>query len=113
MKFILKWLVNGAIIVSLLVYYAHASYWSAAVMATVLTIILYFAVDQLVLRFTNDTVAAVVDGILAYGFLWLAARRMDWDLSSGELWVIAVCFGIAEWVIHRYVMHDELTVRAH
>lgn len=110
MKFILKWLVNGAIVVSLLMYYADVSFWNAAITATALTLIAYFVGDQLVLRSTNNIVATLADGVLAYLILWFAADQMDWGLSSGEIFIIAAILGIGEWFIHRYVFHEKLTV---
>ncbi|WP_219836605.1 DUF2512 family protein [Paenibacillus sp. R14(2021)] len=112
MKFILKWLVNGVIVVSLLMYYADVSFWNAAITATALTLIAYFVGDQLILRSTNNMVATLADFVLAYLILWFAADQMDWDLNGGEILVIAVILGIAEWFIHRYVFQEELSVRA-
>ncbi|GFN31766.1 DUF2512 family protein [Paenibacillus xylaniclasticus] len=110
-KFVLKWIVIGAIVVSLLMYYADVSFTSAAITATALTIIAYLVGDQLVLRLTNNTVATIVDAILAYAFLWFVADRMDWDLSSGEILVMTVIIGIAEWFIHRYILREQLSVK--
>ncbi len=106
MKFVLKWLVNGAIVVSLLMYFADVSFLNALVTATVLTLIAYFVGDQLVLRTTNNAVATVSDAVLAYVILWFAADQMNWDLSSGEILAIAIVLGIAEWFIHRYVLQS-------
>ncbi|MFC4809638.1 DUF2512 family protein [Paenibacillus sp. GCM10023250] len=111
MKFVLKWIVNGAIMVASLMYYADASLWYAIVTATVITIIAYFLGDQLILRMTNNLVATVSDAILAYVLLWLAADSFNWPLSAGELLVIAIVLGIAEWFIHRYVLQGDLKVQ--
>ena len=112
MKFVLKWLVNGAIVVSLLMYYADVSLLNALITATVLTLIAYFVGDQLVLRATNNAIATLADAILAYAILWLAADQMNWNLSSGEILVITIVLGIAEWVLHRYVMQADLRAQA-
>ncbi|SFJ32359.1 Protein of unknown function [Paenibacillus sp. UNC496MF] len=111
MKFVLKWIVNGAIMVASLMYYAHASLWHAVVTATVITIIAYFVGDQLILRITNNPVATIADAILAYVLLWLAADSFNWSLSVGEIVIIAIVIGIAEWFIHRYVLQSDLEVR--
>ncbi len=105
MKFVLKWLINGAIVVSLLMYYADVSFWTAAITATALTLIAYAVGDQLILRSTNNTVAAVADAVLAYGVLWIASYQMNWDLSAWELLIISAALGVAEWFIHRYVLN--------
>ena len=41
-KFLLKWVINAIIVISFLVYYTEATYFQAAVTATLLTIIAYF-----------------------------------------------------------------------
>lgn len=107
MKFVLKWIVNGAIVVALLMYYSNVTVWNAVILATLLTIAAYFIGDQFILRTTNNLVATVVDFILAYGVLWLAADQMDWDLNHTEILTISVIIGIAEWFLHRYVFQTE------
>lgn len=103
---------DGAIVVSLLMYYSNVSFIKAAIAATVLTLIAYFVGDQLILRSTNNTVATIADAVLAYLILWFVANEMDWDLNNGEILVITIILGIAEWFIHRYVLQSNLTVQA-
>lgn len=110
MKFILKWLINGVIVVTLLMYYADVPFIDAAITATVLTLIAYFVGDQLILRASNNAVATLCDAVLAYVILWLAASEMDWNLNMGEIFVITAILGIAEWVIHRYIFRAGLAV---
>lgn len=112
MKFVLKWIVNGAIVGSLLMYYANVGFMMAAITATVLTLIAYFAGDQLILRYSNNAVATVADAVMAYAILWLASYSMNWDLSAGEILVITLILGIAEWFIHRYVFQTKLSVQS-
>ncbi|WP_217593606.1 DUF2512 family protein [Cohnella sp. GbtcB17] len=103
MKFVLKWLLNGVIVTTLLMYYSNASFLGAATTATILTIIAYVLGDQIVLRSTNNMIATVSDGILAYLVLWIAAYAMKWTISPGEIFVIALITAVAEFFIHRYV----------
>lgn len=107
-KFLLKWLVNGAVVVSLLLYYSDASFWGAIIAATALTVIAYLLGDQLILRMTNNIVATVADFLLAAIFLGALSYILDWQLSMGETLLIAFMVGIAEWVLHRFVFHEEL-----
>lgn len=109
MKFILKWLVNGAIVVSLLMYYADASFIPAAITATILTLIAYFIGDLLILRMTNNIIATLSDAVLAFLFLWIAGFVMNWSLSFMEILFISLLLGVAEWVLHRYVFNSNLT----
>lgn len=103
MKFVLKWLVNGVIVTTLLMYYSNASFLGAATTATLLTIIAYILGDQIILRSTNNGIATVSDAILAYLVLWIAASAMNWTISPGEILIIALITGVAEFFIHRYV----------
>ncbi len=112
MKFILKWIVNGAIVATLLMYYADATFISAAVTATALTVIAYFIGDQLILRSTNNVVATASDAVLAFVFLWMASYFWNWSLSTGEILMITAILGIAEWFLHRHVFQTEINVPA-
>ncbi|WP_372663755.1 DUF2512 family protein [Cohnella sp.] len=103
MKFILKWLINGAVVVLLLMYFADVPFFEAAIAATALTIIAYVVGDQLILRSTNNAVATFSDGVLGFFILWIAAYSMKWDLNLGEILTISAILAIAEWVIHRYI----------
>ncbi|XID94588.1 DUF2512 family protein [Paenibacillaceae bacterium WGS1546] len=112
MKFVLKWLINGAIVVLLLMYYADVSFIGAAATATVLSLLAYFIGDQFILRSTNNIVATISDAVLAFVFLWLVAYAWNWPLSMGEILVITAMLGVAEWFIHRYVFQTKPKVQA-
>ncbi|MFC3800690.1 DUF2512 family protein [Cohnella sp. GCM10012308] len=109
MKFVLKWLVNGAVVTTLLMYYSNASFLGAATTATILTIIAYIVGDQIILRSTNNMIATVSDGIMAYLVLWIAASTMNWTISAGEILIVAIITGVAEFFIHRYVFQSRLS----
>jgi uncharacterized membrane protein YvlD (DUF360 family) len=109
-KFLLKWLVNGAIVVSSLMYYSNTTFWAAAIAATVLTIIAYLVGDQFLLRATNNLIATVCDFLLAFVYLGALSYVFDWQLSWGEAFFIAFLIGVAEWVLHRFVFNEEFRV---
>lgn len=109
-KFVLKWLVNSAIVVSLLVYYSDATFFSAALAATGLSVVAYLIGDQVLLRRTNNTVATVADFMLAAIYLGALAYYLDWQLSIGEIIFIAFLIGLAEWVLHRFLFDEELKI---
>ncbi|WP_164472655.1 DUF2512 family protein [Cohnella candidum] len=111
MKFVLKWIVNGAIVVCLLMYYAHARFWEAAIAATLLTIIAYFIGDQFILRRMNNAAATAADAVLAIVYLWIASYVRDWNLDAGEILWIALILGIAEWLMHRYLFGVDFEVQ--
>lgn len=110
LKFILKWLVNGAVVALLLVYFADVPFIEAAITATALTIIAYGVGDLLILRSTNNAIATLSDGVLGFFILWVAAYSMNWTITMGEILMISVLLAIAEWVLHRYILKpDHLT----
>jgi len=106
-KFVIKWLLNGVIVSLMLVFFSSITFWSAIATATILMVIAYFVGDRWILRATNNTVAAVADGVLAVVFLWLAAYLMRWDLNFGEILITAAVLAVCEWALHRYVFHSQ------
>jgi hypothetical protein len=111
LKFVMKWILDGAVVALLLIYFSDVTFIEAAIAATALTIITYGVGDQVILRSTNNAVAALADGVLGFFILWIAAYSMNWDISLGQIWIIAVILAIAEWVVHRYIFQpDSLTV---
>lgn len=110
LKFILKWLVNGAVVVALLLYYTEIGFWQAAFAATGLTVVSYLIGDQFLLRTTNNFFAALCDVVLAAIYLAVLSYGFDWDLSWGETAFISVLLGVAEWVLHRFVFNEEFRV---
>jgi hypothetical protein len=107
MKFIFKWLINGVIVSSLLVFYTDINYITAAFIASALSVIDYFIGDQLLLRATNNTVATIADGVGTLLFLGIVADSMNFDLSFGESLIIAALLAVSEWIIHRYILRPE------
>jgi uncharacterized protein YebE (UPF0316 family) len=107
MKFILKWLLNGAIVTLLLMYYADVSFLNAFITASVLTIIAYVVGDQLILRATNNTIATLADFMLAFVLLWIAGESMNWEITLGEIFIISLLVAISEWMFHRFVLRGE------
>jgi hypothetical protein len=112
MKFVMKWILDGAVVVLLLIYFADVPFIEAAITATALTIIAYAVGDQIILRSTNNAVATFSDGVLGFFILWIAAYSLRWDINIGQIFIIAVILAIAEWVVHRYILRpDSLMVK--
>ncbi|MCR2804092.1 YndM family protein [Paenibacillus soyae] len=110
LKFLLKYIVNGAIVAVLLLYYTEISFWSAVLTATGLTVLAYLIGDQIILRATNNWFATACDIGLAAGYLGILSYFYDWELSLGETLFIAALIGVAEWFLHRHVFREELQV---
>lgn len=111
MKFILKWLINGAISIPLLMYYGDISFSTAAITATMLTFVSYFVGDQFILRASNNAVATISDAVLAFVLLWIASYEMNWGLNFTEMLVITLLLGLAEWFLHRYLFASKLNMQ--
>ena len=45
MKFVIKWVLNGIIVTSLLMWFGDVSFWSAFIAASLLTVIAYLLGD--------------------------------------------------------------------
>lgn len=112
MKFLLKWILNGVIVVLLLMYYTEINLLNACITATALTLVAYFVGDQLILRSTNNTIATICDFVLAYAVLWVAADSMRLDLAASEILVISFVIAVAEWVLHRFVFQPRMAATA-
>lgn len=109
-KFLLKWLINGAIVVAFLSYYSDTSFWNAAIAATGLSVIAYLVGDQLILRSTNNLLATICDFVLTVVYFGVLSYVLDWGLSWGETLFLSLLVGAAEWVLHRYVFLENLKV---
>lgn len=112
MKFLLKWIINGVIVITLLMLTGdNISFWSAAVTATILTIIAYVLGDLMILRMTNNIIATLCDALLAFIVLWAAAGFMDWEITAGQVTFTAIVLGFAEWFIHRYIFQPKAKLK--
>lgn len=105
-KFLLKWVINGAIAVSFLMYYSSATFWGAVLAATGLTVIAYLLGDQLILRASNNAAATFADFVLTVLYFMALTYMFDWNISWGEAIFLAVLIGVAEWILHRYVFRE-------
>ncbi|MFK7692782.1 DUF2512 family protein [Paenibacillus sp. HJGM_3] len=105
-KFLIKWVVNGAAAILLLMMFTNISFWTAFFAATCLTVIAYFVGDQWILRATNNTIASIADGLVAFVFLYVLERMFRWGLSLTEILTIAIVLGVVEAVLHRFVFQE-------
>lgn len=111
MKFALKLILNGSIISLLLFWYASISYVNALIAAVIFTVLAWFAGDRLILRAANNAFATIADAVMSFVYLWIVAAVLNLDLSFGEMFIISLIVGGAEWFYHRYIMSvDRVTV---
>ncbi|HEY0827815.1 MAG TPA: DUF2512 family protein [Bacilli bacterium] len=100
-KFLVKTIINGIVVVSLLMWFTEATFVGAALTAVVLSTIAYLAGDQLILRATNNTIATLADAALAFVFIWMVSFFSNWNLNFTELLVIVLVLGLVEFTFHR------------
>ncbi|GLI04679.1 hypothetical protein YDYSG_07090 [Paenibacillus tyrfis] len=106
MKILFKLLLNGAIAVTILLWLTKATFWEATIASVVLSVIAYLVGDQYVLRISNNTVATLVDAVLAFVYFWVVASLLKWDLSIGGLIFLTLFLGVGEAVYHRFLAID-------
>lgn len=102
-RFLIKCIANGVVTAALLMWLTEAGFVPALLTALALAVLAWLIGDQLILRLTNNTVATLADGVLAFAFLWFVADVMDWSLTAGELLFITAVLAIVEWTYHRYL----------
>lgn len=102
-KFVVKLMANGVIVVVMLMVLANTDIWRAAGSALVFTILAYWIGDRLVLKASNNTIATIADGILAFVYFWSVADLFDWNLTVTELLMISIAIGVVEAIYHRYL----------
>lgn len=101
LKLITKLLLNGIVVVPFLLMFTEATFLQAAVAAVLLSLIAYAVGDQVVLRSTNSNViASIADAGLAFLYFLVAGAMMNWSLSLGEMFVLAIGIGVIEWFFH-------------
>ncbi|MBO8170954.1 MAG: DUF2512 family protein [Bacillaceae bacterium] len=96
-----KILMNGIVLVPLLIWFSEATFLTSLIAALVLSGIAYIVGDQLVLRRSNNLVATLTDGVLAFVYLWVVADWLNWNLTFGEIFLISLVLGVVEFIYHR------------
>ncbi|MDF2683852.1 MAG: hypothetical protein K0R47_5042 [Brevibacillus sp.] len=102
-RFLVKVVMNGIILVPFLLWYTEATVLSAIVTSIGLSIIAYLIGDKLILRASNNIVATISDAILAAVYLWVVAAFMNWSLTWGELLFTVVVLGVVELLYHYFL----------
>lgn len=107
MNFILKLLLNSIVLIPLLLWFTDASLFSIVLAALGLCVLAYLVGDQFILRASNNTVATIADGVMAFIYLWVVAYFSDWALSFSELFVTVLALAFVEAVYHRMIARDK------
>lgn len=99
-RFIWKLVLNGLIIIPFLYWFTDASLLGIVATAVILAVISYFIGDQFILRRSNNLIATIADGVLAYAYLWVVASTFNWTLSQRELITTVIALVIVEAIYH-------------
>jgi hypothetical protein len=106
-KFLWKTAADGIVVVSLLLWFTEATFWGAVLTSVALSAIAYLLGDRIVLPASNNIIATVADGLLAFLFLWLVAYFSNWTLTFTELTAIVILLGFVEYVFHLYLLASD------
>lgn len=105
-KFLVKLLGNGVIVFGLILLMSNATLLGAFLTAIALSILAYLFGDLFVLPRTNNAIATLTDGVLAFIFLWGAAAGAGWSLSLGEILIITLVVCAFEYFFHFWLLKD-------
>lgn len=100
---LLKLMINAAVIVPFLLLFSDASLGAAAATTLALALITYIVGDQMLLRMTSNTAAAVADAGIAYLLLWAATAVANWNIDFAELVTVTILYGFVEVMFHRHL----------
>jgi uncharacterized membrane protein len=108
MNFFLKLLLNSIVLIPLLLWFTGAPLFSIVLAALGLCVLAYLVGDLFILRATNNTVATIADGVMAFIYLWAVAYFADWALSFSELFVTVLALAFVEAIFHRMIARDRV-----
>ncbi|WP_158299225.1 DUF2512 family protein [Paenibacillus antri] len=107
LRFLLKALLNGVIVVPLLLWFGTVMFWEAVAAAVVLTVIAYFIGDRVILPATNNLTATIADFGLTYVYVWMVGAFLGWNVSLGETFWIALGVAAVELLFHTMLPQND------
>lgn len=102
-RFLVKVVMNGIILVPFLLLFTEASVWSSLVTSIVFSIIAYLVGDRLILRTSGNLVATLADAVLAAIYLGVVSAFMHWSFTAGKLLFTVVVLGVVELLFHFFL----------
>jgi hypothetical protein len=104
-----KLAMNGSVLIPFLYFVTDASVTQIVMSCIVFSVIAFLVGDQLILRYSNNTVATLADFGLTGLFFWIVAGVYRWSLSGLELFLTAALAGFVEAMFHRILAKWDLT----
>ncbi|MBQ4900962.1 DUF2512 family protein [Paenibacillus sp. Marseille-P2973] len=105
-KILVKLLGNGVIVVAMMMILSNASFIGSLLTAVALSALAYLFGDLFILPRTNNMIATLTDGVLAFAFIWAISANAAWTLSMGEILSTALVLGIFEYAFHIWLLRD-------
>jgi hypothetical protein len=102
--FVVKYLMVGVLLEIVLIALTSLGIGQIALIALAVSLVSYIIGDLLVLNFSNNTVATLVDLLLTFGTIYLFNYRYGFEtLTYGTCAIAAVVVGVAEWFFHKFM----------
>ncbi|RCX17007.1 uncharacterized protein DUF2512 [Fontibacillus phaseoli] len=105
-KILVKLLGNGVIVMAMMMLLSNATFIGSLLTAVALSALAYLLGDLFVLPRTNNVIATLTDGVLAFAFIWAISANSAWRLSLGEILSIAVVLMLFEYMFHNWLLKD-------
>lgn len=101
---IIKFTITGVILELTLRFLTSVSSMNIFLIALLFTLISYGLGDLIILNKTNNIIATIADGVLAFLILFASNYIFRYTIISLKTVLIAsVILGIEEWIYHKYV----------
>lgn len=80
------------------------SFWTTVIMSGVIAVTSYFVGDVVILPISNNSIATIVDVLLAFHILWLLSPFiMETGIPVYVAAISSVVLGAGEWFFHKYM----------
>lgn len=102
--FMVKYLMVGVLLEIVLIALTPLGIGQIALIAFAVTLVSYIVGDLLVLNFSNNTVATLIDLLITFGTIYFFNYRYGMGtLTYQDCAVATVVVGVGEWFFHRYM----------
>lgn len=103
---IIKFIMIAVILEIILMFGSTLNFNEILAISLTVTVIAYIIGDLIILSMTNNTVATICDGILAFVVIYLFNYVYSYKyIPVSSTLVAAVVLGIGEWFFHKYMAH--------
>ncbi|KOR89103.1 DUF2512 family protein [Paenibacillus solani] len=108
MKLLVKLLVHGVLITSLLVSLSNTPFTGALLTALGIGIVAYLVGDLFILPRTSNMFATIADAGLVFVMLWVIREVTNWTVDFPEILLLAIFAGCFEYLFHMWLRGENL-----